>query len=170
MRTELIKKICVWAFCIIMVFSLAACGVSQDTKPDNKETEKENETETEEAWEQDTDWDKDFEKRIKQDYLTQFVINVNPDATVKDIIIKKYYGTYNGCIVVTTNFDYYDYDMAVVYIDNINGVEFQYGYWLIKVWFEGTFYDLIEAAYRYDFKRNELEKIKSDYEQFLQES
>lgn len=49
-----------------------------------------------------------------------------PDATAKDVVIEKYYGTYNGGYAVMLTDSYHDYTDAIR-TDTVGGVEIVYG-------------------------------------------
>jgi predicted nuclease of predicted toxin-antitoxin system len=103
------------------------------------------------------------EWRIIQDYFEQFVITNNPEATVNDVIILKYYGTYNGLVVITTNFD--TYDMAVVLGEEVDGVHFVYCGEFINTWHNGRFFNLAEASAQGYLTQDNLKQIKKNYEE-----
>lgn len=51
-----------------------------------------------------------------------------PDATAKDVVIEKYYGTYNGGYAVMLTDSYHDYTEEIR-TDTVGGVEIVYNSW-----------------------------------------
>ena len=84
-------------------------------------------------------------KQIKQTYLKEFLSDY-PKATVKDAWIVKYYGTYNGCVVVMMGDNYTGYTDALWGME-VAGVAFKFKDGnSIRAWKDGKFYTL-QAAY-----------------------
>ena len=81
------------------------------------------------------------EKRILQDYFNTYIKPTsNPDkVTIKDLYIIRYYGTYNGCVVVVILVGPWDY-WGVVSNYIISDVQFYHGHPPPQVWKGNRFY------------------------------
>ena len=102
----------------------------------------------------------EVEIQVKQTYLDYLhTLNGYPEATLEDVLIRKYYGTYNGAVVVMMSTHFGDY-ATVVCIETIDGVEIGYpDMCYITIWKDGAFYRL-QTAYDQGFlKRDDLLKI-----------
>jgi hypothetical protein len=87
----------------------------------------------------------DVEIKIKQDFLDFYTKTENPDATVDDVSILFYYGTYGGCVAVkmTDRFSVY---YQVITIETIDGIKISTNDSNpIHVWKDENFYSLQEA-------------------------
>lgn len=77
---------------------------------------------------------KDTEKKIKKTHLRKLKKDM-PDATVDNIEIAAYYGTYGDCVAVYVRDDLIMYDLLFSEKEIIGGVEFyNYCAGLISVW------------------------------------
>lgn len=83
---------------------------------------------------------------VKRTYVDIFLKEDFPQATIDDVIITKYLGTYNGSYVAVINDGFHvlftEYLISLQY----EGFDFSYsnGY-PIRVWNNGTFYDIVGA-------------------------
>jgi hypothetical protein len=83
--------------------------------------------------------------KIKQDYLEFHTKPMYPDATVDDIEIKKYYGTYGGCVAVLMTDNYTGYSQALE-TEVVDGITIQYfDSNKMLIWKNGNFHHLQEA-------------------------
>jgi hypothetical protein len=130
-------------FCVAVVFALVAC-VGKNNSPA---------------------LDTETENQIKQDYLAQFIVSEMPDTVADSIIIKKYYGTYNGYVVITTNYD--DRQLASINIETIGNVEFNFSSYRIIVWKNGAFYTLREVYEQGHLTQANLEEISKSFHEFF---
>ena len=79
------------------------------------------------------------ERKVKQDFFNLYAVGV-PRVTMHDVEIYKYYGTYNGCVVLDICCDYlgritlYSYEMEGFVVPG-----------LAIAWKSGHFYNLPEA-------------------------
>ena len=98
-----------------------------------------------------TEWDSpvplsaEMEMKIKQDYLDFRTKVYHPDATVDDVRIGTYYGTYGSCVAVMMT-DAFSMYTAALETEIIDGVIFHYtSSNKILIWDDGSFYRLQEA-------------------------
>lgn len=76
------------------------------------------------------------EKRIKQAYFDN-LIELRPDteATIENILLRHYYGTYGECVTVKVSDNFYMYDFLFITEQYIGGVLFRnYCAALVNVW------------------------------------
>ncbi len=80
------------------------------------------------------------ERSIKQAYLTKILLKVHqngtplfPDATISDVILLGYYGTYNGAIAIRISDKYTDYGAVDIEL-TVEGVIFTYSGAPIIIW------------------------------------
>lgn len=89
---------------------------------------------------------KTMTESVKQTYVDIFLKEDFPQATIDDVTITKYLGTYNGSYVAVINDGFHvlftEYLISLQY----EGFDFSYanGY-PIRVWNNGTFYDIVGA-------------------------
>ncbi|MDR1690292.1 MAG: hypothetical protein LBR42_00425 [Candidatus Methanoplasma sp.] len=87
----------------------------------------------------------EIEMLLKQDYLDDHIKSDNPDATVDDVTLAKYYGTYDGSIAVMMKGDFISH-ITVLEDEVIDGITIQYGSSnRLLIWEDGVFYTLQEA-------------------------
>ena len=96
---------------------------------------------------------------FKQSYLDTFIKEKFPDATIDDVIMKEYLGTYNGYFVgvlYKQNSRFID----VLHQCEIEGLDFSYseGY-PILVWKNEKFYELSEVYGKGKISKNDLDTI-----------
>ena len=102
----------------------------------------------------------EIERRIKQDYINQCEDHLRANASVDDVIIQSYFGTYNGSVVVAFSSKIVD-GLGMMWEEIVAGFTFSRGSisFPIIVWHDGTFYSLT-SAYKQGFLTQEhLEKI-----------
>jgi hypothetical protein len=162
-KTNLLKKFLLGVVCIMVAFSFVGCSGKNNAHISNEENKKETVPMA---------WDEETRNKIKQDYLTQFVIPNAPNAivdnlTADDVVIKKHHGTYNGYFVITTNYD--TIEITQVNIVIIGNVEFNFSIYVIKVWKNGNFYTLQETYEQKYLTQADLEKIAESHRAFLDE-
>lgn len=101
---------------------------------------------------------------VKQTYVDTFLKENFPDATIEDVVITHYLGTYNGSYVAVINDDFHvvfeDYTISMFY----KGFDFSYanGY-PIRVWNNGSFYDIVGAHEKNLLTNEDLNAIAELY-------
>jgi hypothetical protein len=103
----------------------------------------------------------DIKTKIKQDYLDSCTKIDHPDATVDDVMIYKYYGTYGRCVAVmmTDRFSVY---ATVICHETIGGIVIDYSDSnRIVIWKDGSFYNLHEAFDSGLLTKGNLREIKA---------
>jgi hypothetical protein len=96
---------------------------------------------------------------IKQDYLKSHVKPMYPDATVDNITILKYYGTYGGCVAVLMT-DSHTLYAQVLGTEVVGGITIHYSDSnRMLIWKNGNFYHLQEAYKKGLLKKDNLIKI-----------
>jgi len=116
-----------------------------------------------------TEWDSpvplsaEMEMKIKQDYLDFRTKVYHPDATVDDVTIDTYYGTYGSCVAVMMTDAFSDYTDAIP----IETYETIGGIWIIYnssneilIWEDGSFHRLQEAFDSGLLTRDNLREIE----------
>lgn len=84
------------------------------------------------------------ETKMKQDYL-DFDISTVPNTTAEDVMIYKYYGTYNGSVAAIIGYGFYVYADVITY-ENIDGITIAYPNTnTILIWNSESFYHLQES-------------------------
>ena len=137
----------IWVLLVmIMFFSviLSACA--------NKEPENTNNM---------VELSKEIEIEIKQTHLDYLLTkNGYQDTTIDDIYIQKYYGTYNGCVVVMIQ-DKLSGVNGAIKEATIADVKFYYGSGniSIQIWKEQKFYELQSAYDQGLLTKEDLKKI-----------
>lgn len=66
-------------------------------------------------------------KRTWAESLRTDVINPRPEVNAEEIVITKYYGTYNNCFVVILDYGTHA-DVSIPVTDTVGGVSFIYGH------------------------------------------
>ena len=99
------------------------------------------------------------EAEIKRDYLNLYEMVTYPSTTIDDVSIIKYYGTYNGSVVVKIKFIWMGELQAVTYetIDNIT-ITFPTSNKAL-VWKDGNFCSLQEAYDNGLLTKDDLERV-----------
>jgi len=100
-----------------------------------------------------------IEMKIKQDYLRLRTKPMHPDATVDDIMILKYYGSYSGraAVLMTDSCAMYSAALETEVIDGITIQYFSSNKMLI--WEPGNFISLKDAYNRGFLTKDDLMKI-----------
>jgi len=82
------------------------------------------------------------ETMIKQDYLEFYTKIGTPNATIDDVYIRNYYGTYGSCVAVMM-IDAHTLYIQVTGSETIDGITFYYNdAKRILIWENGNFYRL----------------------------
>lgn len=102
--------------------------------------------------------------QVKQTYVEKFLKEEHPEATVNDIIVTSYLGTYNGSFVAVLNDKFHKLFTEYIIPLKFEGFNFSYsnGY-PIRVWNSGKFYDILYAFKQELLTREDLQIIASLY-------
>ena len=109
----------------------------------------------------DTGLSADIEKQIRQAFLDELHSKGGSwlNYTINDVWIEKYYGTYNGCVVVMMTGEGIVYSQ-VTGGENIDGIIIGYpNSNRIKAWKDGKFYSLQEAFDKGFLNKEDIEII-----------
>ena len=101
------------------------------------------------------------ETKIRQDYLDLHIRLTNPDATIDDVWIRTYSGTFDGCVAVIMGDRFRQY-ITAIFTETIDGVLFVYpNSNMARAWKEGEFHRFQEAYDMGLLVRDDLERIAS---------
>ena len=134
------KKLIMLGIAIMMLFSLAACDLT------NGEAN-------------------EIMKQAKQTYLETVLKTDNPEATINDVTFTPFLGIYNGSLVaVFYGGKYHGPQYSFVVSLEIEGLDFSYsnGY-PILVWNSNKIYDLAEAYEQGLLTKANLQTVNSLY-------
>ena len=106
----------------------------------------------------------DIVLQVKQTYVDRFLKDKHPEATVADVIVTRYLGTYNGSFVAVLNDEFNKYFTEYVVECKYEGFNFSYsnGY-PIRVWNSGKFCDIPYAFKQELLTRENLQIIANLY-------
>lgn len=95
------------------------------------------------------------EDAIKADWVKLW----DDSFTEEPMVDLSYYGTYNGCVALLIQDNYYSYP-AVISHEVIDGISFRYGGTApVKIWKEGSFYDIKDAYENELITKDDLRSI-----------
>jgi len=98
------------------------------------------------------------EAKIKQDYLS-FDVSTDPVTTAEDVVLRYYYGTYDGSVATKIGYWFYGY-LAVIIYEHIDGITITYpSTHKILVWNDGNFYNLQEAYDNGLLTKDDIQRI-----------
>ncbi len=102
--------------------------------------------------------------QVKHTYIERFLKEEHPEATVTDVIVTSYLGTYNGSFVAVLNDKFHKLFTEYVIPLKFEGFNFSYsnGY-PIRVWNSGKFYDILYAFKQELLTKDDLQIIASLY-------
>jgi len=102
--------------------------------------------------------------QVKQTYVEMFLKEEHPEATITDVKVTRYLGTYNGSFVAVLNDKFHKVFTEYVITYEYEGFNFSYsnGY-PISVWNNGKFYDISHAFKQELLTREDLQTIASLY-------
>lgn len=102
--------------------------------------------------------------QLKQSYVDAFLKAEYSNATIADVTITEYLGTYNGNIVAVINDKFHQVFIEEEISFEIDGLQFAYSYgYPIHVYNESKFYDLSSAFMQGFLTRNNIETIHRLY-------
>jgi len=113
------------------------------------------------------------EAKMKQDYLESHTWQFQADATIDDVFVQNYYGTYGDCAVVII-YDGFSAYLTVITSETIDGITITTSDSnTIRAWKNGEFYSLQDAYDLGFLTKSDLKKISEKHKAahpFLYES